>query len=80
MASSGQKKKHITNFIIKFKALAIKTKTNNINTIFLLKKNIRSNIIKTILRYSPITIPISLREWKIVIILIEQEYKSIEDR
>ena len=44
-----QEKKYIMDFIIEFKALAIKAKINNIHTIFLLKKNIRSNIIKTIL-------------------------------
>ena len=43
-----QRKKYIADFIIKFKTLVMKTKTNNINTILLLKKNVRSNIIKTI--------------------------------
>jgi len=36
------------DFIIKFKILDIKTKTDDIYTIFLLKKNIRSDIIKSI--------------------------------
>ena len=40
------------DFMIKFEALAIKTKIDNIHTIFLLKKNIKSNIIKTILGLS----------------------------
>jgi len=31
-----QRKKHITDFMIEFEALAIKTETNNIHTIFLL--------------------------------------------
>jgi len=38
--SFQQGKKHIANFIIKFEALAIKTETNNIDAIFLLKKNV----------------------------------------
>ena len=46
-----QEKKHIANFIIEFKILAIKTKTNNLHAIFLLKKNIQTDIIKTILEY-----------------------------
>jgi len=44
-------KKYIVYFIIEFKILAIKTEINNMHTIFLLKKNIKSNIIKTILGY-----------------------------
>ena len=39
-----QRKKHIVNFIIEFKIL-------DINVIFLLKKNVRSDIIKSILEY-----------------------------
>ena len=37
--------------MIKFEVLAMKAETNNILTIFLLKKNFRSNFIKTILGY-----------------------------
>jgi len=48
--------------MIKFEALAIKAKTNNIHVIFLLKKNIRSNIIKTILEYLPIVAPELLKK------------------
>ena len=66
------------NFMIKFKVLAIKTKINNIHIIFLLKKNIRNNIIKTILKYLPIVVPELLKEWKIAIISIRQEYESIK--
>ena len=57
-----QGKKYITNFMIGFKALAMKAKTNNIHTIFLLKKNIRTNIIKIILRYLPMAVPEILRK------------------
>jgi len=35
-----QSKKHIANFMIKFDILAIKVETDDIHTIFLLKKNI----------------------------------------
>ena len=65
---------------MEFKTLAMKVETNNIHTIFLLKKNVRSDIIKTILEYLPIAVPKSLKEWKVVITLVKQEYKSIEGR
>jgi len=57
-----QSKKRIADFIIEFKALAIKAKTDDIHTIFLLKKNIRTDIIKTILGYLPMTVSEMLRE------------------
>jgi len=58
----GQEKKYIADFMIEFEVLAIKTKINNIHAIFLLKKNIRSDIIKTILEYLPITVLETLKE------------------
>jgi len=48
--------------MIKFEVLAIKAKTNDMHTIFLLKKNIRINIIKTILGYLFIAAPKTLKE------------------
>ncbi len=57
-----QEKKHIVDFMIEFEALAIKTKADNMYIIFLLKKNVRSDIIKTILGYSPIIAPETLKE------------------
>jgi len=63
--------------MIKFEALVIKAETNNMHTIFLLKKNIRTDIIKTILGYLPIVVPEILKEWNVIIILVRQGYKSI---
>jgi len=82
MLNGGSKhsKKHIVDFIIKFKALAIKTETDNIYVIFLLKKNVRRDINKTILEYLPIVVLESLKEWKVAINSVRQKYKSIEDR
>jgi len=54
--------------------LAMKAKTNNMHAIFLLKKNIKSNIIKAILGYSPIAVP------EMTITLVRQGYKSIEGK
>lgn len=65
-----QEKKHITDFMIEFEALAMKAETDNMYTIFLLKKNIRSDIIKMILKYPPITVPYSLKEQKVAITLV----------
>ena len=47
----SRKKQYITDYIIEFKVLAIKIETNDMYIIFLLKKNFRSDIIKTILGY-----------------------------
>ena len=57
-----QGKKNIVDFIIEFKALAMKADTDELHTIFLLKKNIQHDIIKTILGYLPIAVPETLKE------------------
>jgi len=58
----------------------MKTETDDIHAIFLLKKNIRSNIIKTILKYLPIAALETLKEWRITITSVGQGYKSTESR
>ena len=68
------------DFMIKFEVLAIKVEIDNIHAIFLLKKNIRSDIIKIILGYSPISVPEPLKEWKIAIISVGQGYEFIESK
>jgi len=75
-----QGKKHITDLMIEFKALAMKDETNNIHAIFLLKKNIRSDIIKKILGYPLMAASETLKEWKVTIISVEQEYESMESQ
>jgi len=67
-----QDKKHIADFMIEFDTLAMKVETNNMHAIFLLKKNVRVDIIKTILGYLPIAAPDTLKEWKMVITLVGQ--------
>ena len=62
-----QDKKHIADFMIKFDALAIKAETNEMHAIFLLKKNVQVDIIKTTLGYPPIVAPKTLKEWKVTI-------------
>ena len=73
-----QEKKNITNFIIEFEALAMKVDIDELHTIFLLKKNVRADIIKMILGYLPIVAPEILKKWKMAIISVGQYYKSIE--
>jgi len=75
-----QGKKNTANFIIKFEALAMKTNTDELYAIFLLKKNARHDIIKTILGYPLIAMPETLKEWKVAITSVGQGYKSTEGR
>ena len=46
-----QGKKHIANFMIEFEALDMKAEIDDMHVIFLLKKNVQVDIIKTILEY-----------------------------
>ena len=57
-----QGKRNTANFIIEFEALAMKTDTDELHAIFLLKKNVRHDIIKMILEYPPIAMPETLKE------------------
>jgi len=56
----------------------MKVDTNELHTIFLLKKNVQHNIIKTILGYLLIAIPEILKKWKMAITSVKQKYKSTE--
>ena len=73
-----QGKKNTVDFMIEFNALAMKADTDELHAIFLLKKNIQQDIIKTILGYTPIAMPESLKEWKVAITSVGQGYKSTE--
>jgi len=48
--------------MIEFKALAMKADIDKLHTIFLLKKNMRYDIIKTILEYPPIAVLETLKK------------------
>jgi len=73
-----QGKKNTADLIIKFDTLAMKADTDELHTIFLLKKNVQQDIIKTILGYLPIAMPESLKEWKVAITSVGQRYESTE--
>ena len=64
--------------MIKFNTLAMKADTNELHAIFLLKKNVQQDIIKTILGYLLIAMLESLKEWKVAIISVGQGYESTE--
>ena len=66
------------DFMIEFNTLATKVDTDKLHAIFLLKKNVQQDIIKTILEYPPIVIPESLKKWKVVITSVGQGYESTE--
>ena len=58
----------------------MKAETDEIHMIFLLKKNIRTDIIKIILGYPPMAASKTLREWKVEITLVKQGYESIKSQ
>ena len=64
--------------MIEFNVLAMKADTDELHAIFLLKKNIWHDILKTILEYLLIAMPKSLKEWKVAITSVRQGYESTE--
>jgi len=76
--SFKQRKKNTVDFMIEFNILAMKADTDELHAIFLLKKNVRLDIIKKILGYLPIAVPETLKEWKVAITSVKQEYKFTE--
>ena len=66
------------DFIIEFEVLATKADIDELHAIFLLKKNTRQDIIKTILEYPPMAMSETLKEWKVAITSVGQGYESTE--
>ena len=73
-----QSKKHIADFMIEFEALAMKVEMDDLYVIFLLKKNVQADIIKTILGYLLMAASNTLKEWKVTITTVGQGYESTE--
>ena len=62
----------------------MKADTDELYAIFLLKKNVQQDIIKMILGYPPIVAPETLtpetlKEWKVAITSVGQEYESTKE-
>jgi len=57
-----QGKQNTADFIIEFEVLAMKTDTDELHAIFLLKKNARQDIIKMVLGYPLMVMPETLKE------------------
>ena len=55
------------DYLIRFAGLAMKAGTDEQHVIFLLKINIKKEIIKTILEYPPIQALTTLEQWKVTI-------------
>jgi hypothetical protein len=75
-----QGKRHIADFLIEFSVLKVKAKCNHTHAIFLLKKHVRKDIIKTILGYPSDKIPTSYEDWMSNILSVGQGYESTEIR
>ena len=54
----------------------MKADMDELYAIFLLKKNVQQDKIKTILGYLSIAVPEILKEWKVVITSVGQKYES----
>jgi hypothetical protein len=78
--SFKQGNRHIADFLIEFHVLKTTSKTDDAHAIFLLKKNIRQDIIKTILGYPPAAIPDTMTEWLESIKSVGMEYEANEMR
>jgi hypothetical protein len=58
-----QGNQHINDFIIRFGVLRDTSKIDETHAIFLLKRHVKSDIIKIIMGYPPVAIPLDLGEW-----------------
>ncbi|KXN81286.1 hypothetical protein AN958_00135 [Leucoagaricus sp. SymC.cos] len=73
-----QGRMHIQNFLIKFKVLKRKAKTNDSHALFLLKKHICPDVIKTIMGYLSDYQPTNYTEWMSLISTVGKGYKFTE--
>jgi hypothetical protein len=58
-----QGNQHINDFVIRFGVLRETSNIDETHTIFLLKRHVKSDIIKIIMGYPPVAIPSDLKEW-----------------
>jgi hypothetical protein len=75
-----QGNQHINNFIIKFGVLRETSKIDKTHAIFLLKRHVKSDIIKIIMGYPPVTIPSILDDWITAIQSVGKGQESTQTR
>jgi hypothetical protein len=75
-----QKDRNTADFLIEFHVLKQRSKTEDRHAIYLLKKNIRADIIRTINGYPPASIPTTYDGWKKAILSVGQNYEETEHR
>src|SRR5258708_6787287 len=75
-----QGNQNTADFILKFEVMKKKSKTDDIHAMFLLKKHVRKDIIKTILGYPKSTIPTTYKQWCDNIVSVGLGYESTEIR
>jgi hypothetical protein len=75
-----QGNQHINNFIIKFGVLRETSKIDKTHAIFLSKRHVKSDIIKIIMGYPPVTIPSDLNNWITAIQSVRKGQESTQTR
>jgi len=75
-----QGEKHTADFLIEFEVLKSRAKIDEKHAMFLLKKNVRAEIIRTVMGYPPSSIPKSYEDWKETIMSIGQGYEATDRR
>lgn len=75
-----QGEKHTVDFLIEFEVLKSRAELDEKHAMFLLKKNVRPDIIRTIMGYPPDSIPKSYDDWKKIIMSVGQGYEATDRR
>jgi hypothetical protein len=75
-----QKDKNTADFLIEFHVLKQRSKTGDRHAVYLLKRNVRADIIRTITGYPPSSIPSDYDGWREAIMSVGQNYEETEHR
>ena len=78
--SFKQGNRHISDFIIEFHVLMNKAKVDKSHAIFLLRKNVKQEIIRNILAFPPSSVPETLDEWITTIESVGRGYETADLR
>jgi len=75
-----QGNQHINDFIIRFGVLRETSNIDKTHAIFLLKRHVKSDIIKIIMGYPPVAIPSDLKEWVTAIQSVGKRQEATQTR